>query len=656
MVEGRLPSRYRVIEEVGQGGMAVVFRAHDDTLRREVAVKLLHAHLLAEPESKARLEREAQAVAKLQHDNIVQIFDYSGRDSTSSYIVTEFIDGQTLRQFVLGRKLPAPEVAALIAIELGSALQHAHELGIIHRDIKPENVMVRKDGVLKLMDFGLAQVMDLERMTVTGQLLGSPAYMAPELLEGRPLDVRSDVFSLGIMLYQLATGALPFSGRNPHEVLKRIAEGRFADPRTVNRAVADRLVKIIARALARSPEDRYASIEAFLDDLRAFVADAGLAKPREELRHYFTNPEAYERELLPRMVTALVGGGKRERAEKRTARALELWNRALAIDPTNQEVLGELKRLEGRQNVTRIALAGAGLAALGGVLVFAYRSAGTLEEPVVPEAAARDEGAATTKPGVKSGTKPSTKPAAATATATTSPPLEAVTHTIDGAKTDPRGGGGATKGAGTRDSSGRPRRGAGDPTRPEAPAAGRLSRAGGPPGGAGRARAAAPPLEKRIFPVLPFPRRAEILVDGESRGIWGPNNTTVEVDWPKEHVITFKSLSDCCDSVTMKVSPGHVPPDGRLVARLPVKPGYVTVRTTPHRAVKIRITEIDPENGKRGVDTTDKVGERVPISFDDDDDLRKTLRIMVDAGPKTVFKEPVEVRPSLDIVVDVKLE
>ncbi len=246
MVEGRLPARYRVIEEVGQGGMAVVFRAHDDTLKREVAVKLLHAHLLAEPESKARLEREAQAVAKLQHDNIVQIFDYSGRDSTSSYIVTEFIDGQTLRQFVITRKLPAPEVAALIAIELGSALQHAHELGIIHRDIKPENVMVRKDGVLKLMDFGLAQVMDLERMTVTGQLLGSPAYMAPELLEGRPLDVRSDVFSLGIMLYQLATGSLPFTGRNPHEVLKRIAEGKFADPRTVNRLIADRLARIIA--------------------------------------------------------------------------------------------------------------------------------------------------------------------------------------------------------------------------------------------------------------------------------------------------------------------------------------------------------------------------------------------------------------------------
>src|SRR5262245_38178160 len=142
MVQGRLPSRYRVIEEVGQGGMAVVYKAHDETLKREVAVKVLHSHLLAEPESKARLEREAQAVAKLQHDNIVQIFDYSGSDETASYIVTEFIDGQTLKQFTGAQKMPGPEVAALVVIELGNALLHAHSLGIIHRDIKPENVMV----------------------------------------------------------------------------------------------------------------------------------------------------------------------------------------------------------------------------------------------------------------------------------------------------------------------------------------------------------------------------------------------------------------------------------------------------------------------------------------------------------------------------------
>ena len=311
MVSNPLPSRYRIIEEVGQGGMAIVYRAQDETLRREVAVKVLHPHLLAEAESRARLQREARAVAKLKHDCILQIFDYSGDDSLSSFIVTEFIDGQTLKQFLANRKLPVPEMAALIVLEVGDALAHAHSLGIIHRDVKPENVMVRKDGAIKLMDFGVAQVVDLERMTVTGQILGSPAYMAPEVLDGKTLDFRSDIFSLGVMLYQMATGVLPFAGKNPHEVLKRIGEGRFADPRTVSPRVSDHLAKVIARSLARNPNDRYARIALMLDDLCAYVVDAGLENPREELRRFFTAPETYEKGLDHRLATALVASANR---------------------------------------------------------------------------------------------------------------------------------------------------------------------------------------------------------------------------------------------------------------------------------------------------------------------------------------------------------
>src|SRR3954465_15876597 len=195
MEQARIPDRYRLIEEVGQGGMAVVFRAQDETLKREVAIKGLHQHLASEPESKARLEREAQAVAKLRHPNILEIFDYSGTSSTSSYIVTEFIDGQTLTQFLSTHIIGFSEVAALLAAEICGALGHAHGVGIIHRDVKPENVMIRRDGLVKLMDFGIAQMLDLARMTVTGQLLGSPAYMAPEIVEGKRIDFRTDVFS-----------------------------------------------------------------------------------------------------------------------------------------------------------------------------------------------------------------------------------------------------------------------------------------------------------------------------------------------------------------------------------------------------------------------------------------------------------------------------
>ena len=155
--------------------------------------------------------------------------------------------------------------------------------------------MIRKDGLIKLMDFGIAQVLDFQRMTVTGQLLGSPAYMAPEIIEGKQLDFRTDVFSVGIMLYLLATGELPFSGRNPHEVLRRIAEGKFPDPRTVGRGVDQVLARIITRALAHRPDDRYPDVTPMCDDLTAYLTEAGLTDVRAELRAHFADPAAYDR-------------------------------------------------------------------------------------------------------------------------------------------------------------------------------------------------------------------------------------------------------------------------------------------------------------------------------------------------------------------------
>src|SRR6185295_6910905 len=237
--------------------------------------------------------------------------------------VTEFIDGQTLKQFLTARTLRYPEVAALIAIEVCGALAHAHSVGVLHRDVKPENVMVRKDGLLKLMDFGIAQVLDLERMTVTGQLLGSPAYMAPEIVEGKQLDFRTDVFSVGIMLYLLATGSLPFTGKNPHEVLRRITEGKFPDPRLV-----------------------------------------GLGDVRGELRAFFAAPDDYEAGLPKRLAAALTAAATRHLAAKRSAKALEIWNRVLAFDPNNAAVATALRRLEGR---ARLKLAGA-VVAIGAVV------------------------------------------------------------------------------------------------------------------------------------------------------------------------------------------------------------------------------------------------------------------------------------------------
>jgi hypothetical protein len=604
--------------------MAVVYRAHDESLKREVAVKLLHPHLLAEPESKIRLEREAQAVAKLHHDNIVQIFDYSGSEASSSYIVTEFIDGQTLKQFMANRRPPPPEVAAVIAIEIGGALLHAHSFGIIHRDVKPDNVMVSKDGILKLMDFGVAQIMDLERMTVTGQLLGSPAYMAPELLEGRPLDVRTDVFSVGILLYQLATGALPFSGRNPHEVLKRIAEGKFADPRTLNRLIADRLAKIIARALARKPDDRYPKMSALVDDLLDFVTDAGLESPREEIRRYITGADGYEKQVVPRMIGALVESGKRARESKHTAQALELWNRALAMDPSNKEVLAELKQAAGRQHLQRGLVAVASACVLAGSGYFILRQAG--------------EGEAT-----MTGKRALPAPGVAVAASAKLGKQDSKTAGNDAPAPAGRGGPGSATSLAPAPHA----LAAAGPT-----VAVPTTRAAGASRGPGHAR----PADNRTFVLAPYPSSAFITVDGQPRGFFEPGNDKVELDMNREHVLTF-SNDECCEPEVVRLGPSDdLPMDSRIVVRFKGRPATLKVTTSPPSKGTVGIFEIDPDPGQKlPVRTIGQLGVSIPISFQGDTNMSKKLVLTISAEGRDAENHPLEIHAGENISKEVKL-
>ncbi|MCK5798691.1 MAG: protein kinase [Deltaproteobacteria bacterium] len=351
---GELQEKYKLLEEVGQGGMAVVYRGFDTLLEREVAIKILHPHLAKEEESKQRFQREAHAVAKLRHDNILEIYDYSGIESDESFIVTEFIRGQTLKAFLNRTPISHPEIAAMIVFEVASALDHAHGLGIIHRDIKPENIMIRSDGRIKLMDFGIAQIVDVRKLTVTGQLLGSPAYMAPELVRGKPLDFRSDVFSTGTLLYQLATGELPFKGRNPHEVLKRIADGNYVTPEVANPVVDAKMGSILRKALAHEPEDRYQTIDDLRRDLSAFLADVGIMDPRRELAAYFVDTMIYSRELQDRVVSAVsvLGENALKRGEK--VAALAYFDRVLCTDPRNAAIIAHLDRFSRQRRLGRV--------------------------------------------------------------------------------------------------------------------------------------------------------------------------------------------------------------------------------------------------------------------------------------------------------------
>jgi serine/threonine-protein kinase len=617
MLSTPLPSRYRIIEEVGQGGMAVVYRARDEKLRREVAVKVLHAHLLAEPESKARLEREARAVAKLNHDGILQIFDYSSEEAASSYIVTEFIDGQTLKQFLSSRKLPVPELAALIVIELGEALSHAHSLGILHRDVKPENVMVRKDGVLKLMDFGVAQVVDLERMTVTGQILGSPAYMAPEVLDGRTLDFRSDVFSVGVMLYQMSTGVLPFTGKNPHEVLRRVSDGKFADPRTVNRLVSDQLARVIARALARKPEDRFPTIDAMVEELRSYVADAGLSGPRDELREYLTDVEGYEKALVPRMVSALVASGVREQASKHRARALELWNRALAFEPHNGAVLTELRRLERGEHLRRWGIGGAALLVLLGMATGALLVARkAVSEKKAILAAATSRGPVGSQ---RMATGPKNQPPESTQSASHASPGSPHGQAVGSAPVHPA-------------------------HRHESTALEKAPSRGGDKGEDSQSEGADLVGASSVIPTITLtlgfsPARVEVWMDGKKSFDFGPQQNRIEIPWNKAHRLEFRNDS-CCNRKEVTVGPQvYRPPGDHLFVSLDPKPARLVVTLEPPiPGATLLIREINDAKAKLWRAPA-QPGEKIPVPFDAGDEMRKSLEVVIFRGDKTITSQ-----------------
>jgi len=341
--------RYEIAEEVGRGGMAVVYRASDRRMRRTVALKVLYPFLAQKKENKVRFQREAQVVANLDHRNIVKIFDYSGIESDENYIVAEFIEGTTLKRFVSDHPLLVPELGAMIAHEVAAALEHAHRNRVIHRDVKPENVMIGRDGAVKLMDFGIAQIKDVQQMTVTGTMIGSPAHMSPEHIEGRKLDHRADIFSLGTLLYTLCVGNLPFRAESAHALFKRILDANYVPAAQANPCVGKTLSAIIDRCLKREPEERYQSCSEVARDLVAYLAESGIEDCQRELALYFNNPQLHQETLRNRVVERLLQRARSGVRSGRLGEALSLYDRALSLDPDRNEIFDELDRV--RRNV-----------------------------------------------------------------------------------------------------------------------------------------------------------------------------------------------------------------------------------------------------------------------------------------------------------------
>ncbi len=339
--------------------MAVVYRARDPQLLREVAVKVLHPHLSSDVESRQRFLREAQAAARLRHPNIVEVFDFSVEADRESFMVTELLDGPTLRRFADGRTPLPSEVVAAIGVVLCDALTCAHSMGVVHRDVKPDNILLHKGGVLKLTDFGIAHVADGSGMTVTGQILGSPAHMAPEQIDGGAVDARTDLFSLGTVLYALSVGRLPFDAPVAHALLRKILEADYTDPVRAEPKVGDRFAAIVRRCMARMPDDRYVDAKALRVALCEFCLDAGWDDPVKKLEQFFADPDRFVEAHNAALIELLPAKGKSARDAKKIPEAMGYFNRALALDPSNVKVIELVRSVAKRRQRERLARAAA---------------------------------------------------------------------------------------------------------------------------------------------------------------------------------------------------------------------------------------------------------------------------------------------------------
>ncbi|MHB9860487.1 protein kinase domain-containing protein [Streptomyces sp. YIM S03343] len=267
--------RYQLRDLLGEGGMASVHLAYDAVLDRQVAVKTLHTDLGREQAFRERFRREAQAVAKLTHTNIVSVFD-TGEDNlegvTTPYIVMEYVEGRPLGSVLdddIRQQGAMPADKALkITADVLAALEISHEMGLVHRDIKPGNVMVTKRGIVKVMDFGIARAMQsgVTSMTQTGMVVGTPQYLSPEQALGRGVDARSDLYSVGIMLFQLVTGRLPFEADSPLAIAYAHVQEAPVAPSSINRVLPPAVDALVARALKKNPNERFPTAEAMRDE------------------------------------------------------------------------------------------------------------------------------------------------------------------------------------------------------------------------------------------------------------------------------------------------------------------------------------------------------------------------------------------------------
>jgi eukaryotic-like serine/threonine-protein kinase len=277
--------RYKIISEIGQGAMGVVYKAVDPIIDRTVAIKTINLNLSKTEleEYEARFQQEIKAAGRLNHPNIVTIYDV-GKTDQVAYMAMEFLEGKELKDLIASGNLPPADQVVDIISQVADGLHFAHLQDIVHRDVKPSNIMVLKNSLAKITDFGIARLPNSAVKTMTGLILGSPRYMSPEQVIGKAIDSRSDIFSLGVVLYEALTGVAPFDGDNVNAIMYATVNTTPPPPSSHNRAVPPMLDLIVAKAMAKLLEDRYQSVKEFGDDLREVRRQMDSSRPAAALK------------------------------------------------------------------------------------------------------------------------------------------------------------------------------------------------------------------------------------------------------------------------------------------------------------------------------------------------------------------------------------
>ena len=281
---------YEIKQLIATGGMAAIYRAVNVTTGQTVAIKILHGHLAQDRDFITRFEREARAAADLKHENIIDIIGY-GETEGVYYIAMEFVEGKSLKELINAVKFMPHDVALAIAYEICQGIEHAHQKGVVHRDIKPANILITNNGLLKISDFGLAQAQDLTSITVTGAIVGTPAYMSPEQAAGKRIDTRSDLFSLGVVLYEMITGSKPFQGESYSSVIHAILTIPAPKPTDVNPTVSEEISNMLQKMLQKDADKRYQNVNQVSDDIYSYFKTQNVEVPSKQIGAFIKEPE-----------------------------------------------------------------------------------------------------------------------------------------------------------------------------------------------------------------------------------------------------------------------------------------------------------------------------------------------------------------------------